>query len=1608
MASLNEYLSGYSVPGPNADELESLVKSLRSYRKNQNVGSALGVETDTSPTPGIVSKLFDPQTGLITSGGRGIRAGVFDLLGVDHPSLKLRNPLESALDAFTGEFEIGTGDIPGLKVKADDSFLTRAAKMGGAFVGDVVTDPISYVGGSGAIGKAGASKIAVKRGNDILEAATKSGVDEGKLIDSLIARTPAGQVAKAQREAIDAKKITKEELGTGSQLDLFDAKSPRRKKIAATELGNIVGSAVLARGRKGVVDDLTDILGSRDVAVRVFDTLPDVVKGGTFLVNPLTGAPKVRLTSGRGEWLGPVGSAVNRMRFGASRTLVGGAVTRQLSGQSGRDLQAAKQAISKAGRKAPTDMASARLSDWVTYSDGLRSRGADFTRLSAPWMSAIGQSFRAQQNASPEVQEAFRLAFFQPWQAQDLSNPQIAGAVEQATQLRGAMREAWEERGKVGLDIGDLGPQWSPLRVTKEEADRQAAASRTGSFDDAYRTERGRNSLVQPVLDATEGQRGFRVPGREGIEYADAITANELLGRNAYSTDPIQVATEYLQEAANAVATQRFVTAMTEAGVLIRDIPESVFALRGPKAAALQGAASRFGQAAVRKTAEAQAAAEQNLRTTVENGGRYQEQFLRLRSEAQDRFMVASDELAVAEREAAEAVKRLRAAEPKTARVREKLRTYAQTGLEGSVSDSERLSRNAAARTSRANDRTSEFAEEAARLRGESFDVPNREYDMTVGPVETAAQQSFERFDEAASELAQLRVEVAALRSNRDGVLDDLSKQQVREVNEYWFASENYLASRERLSAARAGAKAAKRELDEVSDLPAVQALTTVDGVVSAYTTRLFVAKRELEVVERAIKTLEAQTSKLEGVISQARKDGNMAQVRASNARLGELKKQLDEQTDKLNSITGEVKAAEDAIEQAISGGLKLGGPAKEYAEAVIVAANKLSEVQFQALKVVGSETRVREAIEAIGKAGGDDAVVSAAIKDLVDNYLIVTKALGKQDMKKFSKADRKIMREVSSIGDVALDEARQGFTGRVAADGGRRAGRGKFRDLYATHSMQESLERMFLAATSKTEAQRILQDYVGPYTLLWRLSATQLRGPGYTFLNATGAGYNNYLGGVTAKETAIATGVTWKLVKAMRSSRKGTPGITAAEQFREVEKVIIREIGDATYGGMSVAKMTKDLMESGGFEATQTFEAIQEISKLGGAAEAAMLSRAGSARYAFTQQPTSVAGRASQATVNTILTNRFTRFINDSNQSVEVAARLAAYMHGMKKFGDHDLAMDFMYMLHFDYSDLAPLEKWTRVFVPFYTWSRKNIPLQLRSLVLQPSKVSKALYLMDAAEGSFGVQGDDAWINEVLPEYVQNSGGFATMFDFNGNQITYLSNLPSQDLNKLVQAGGPIPIRGRELANMIGPIGGLYGVLTGVDTSTGRRFDPAGTPAPAYLRGLDAVTGGKLLAKDRQGKALAPEGLVQAVTEVLPPLGVIERLASGLGSAGVPLVDNLAPETAKDRGRTNLLNVSGLAALLGGSTSTMTPRTLRGELGRRQEKQKAILDDAAARAGVDVQWVRDRLSEGLTPEEVALLIARGQGTPDRSDPIPRRLNRREGQEIREALLRMQ
>jgi hypothetical protein len=103
--------------------------------------------------------------------------------------------------------------------------------------------------------------------------------------------------------------------------------------------------------------------------------------------------------------------------------------------------------------------------------------------------------------------------------------------------------------------------------------------------------------------------------------------------------------------------------------------------------------------------------------------------------------------------------------------------------------------------------------------------------------------------------------------------------------------------------------------------------------------------------------------------------------------------------------------------------------------------------------------------------------------------------------------------------------------------------------------------------------------------------------------------------------------------------------------------------------------------------------------------------------------------------------------------------------------------------------------------------------------------------------------------------------------------------------------------------------------------------------------------------------------------------LSIIDRLLS-IPEATRPL----ATKSQQDRALSNLLNLSGAAALTGQSATTLTPGALTAEARKRIEKQNAIVDNAAGQLGISVDWLRAQIRAGYSDTEIAAMIQAGQG----------------------------
>lgn len=96
-----------------------------------------------------------------------------------------------------------------------------------------------------------------------------------------------------------------------------------------------------------------------------------------------------------------------------------------------------------------------------------------------------------------------------------------------------------------------------------------------------------------------------------------------------------------------------------------------------------------------------------------------------------------------------------------------------------------------------------------------------------------------------------------------------------------------------------------------------------------------------------------------------------------------------------------------------------------------------------------------------------------------------------------------------------------------------------------------------------------------------------------------------------------------------------------------------------------------------------------------------------------------------------------------------------------------------------FDYSDLTPFEQKARMLVPFYTWSRKNIPFQVKKLLEDPRKFANLNKVRLNAQSAVGIdeQNQPDYMKENFAIPVYGSEGKGKMLGL---------NLPASDLTKL------------------------------------------------------------------------------------------------------------------------------------------------------------------------------------------------------------------------------
>ena len=295
----------------------------------------------------------------------------------------------------------------------------------------------------------------------------------------------------------------------------------------------------------------------------------------------------------------------------------------------------------------------------------------------------------------------------------------------------------------------------------------------------------------------------------------------------------------------------------------------------------------------------------------------------------------------------------------------------------------------------------------------------------------------------------------------------------------------------------------------------------------------------------------------------------------------------------------------------------------------------------------------------------------------------------------------------------------------------------GEAGDVYVHPDLEEHVTTFFNLAGDNQQINTFWKGY-DTWMQMWKGYATVpiiTGATGFHFKNGVGNMFNNYLAGVkNPAQYKRAMSIQNKLRKAAKqvddSGIVPSPddllqraGLSADEMY------IVRSAREN--GVLDEGFFTRDLLERG-----------EEVRS--GIEEASTLSR--------------VVGKFNPADPNGMWGIRAGRRVGEA---VEDNARLTHYMSKLDELGDEKLAAASVKKFLFDYGDLTQLErKGMKRIMAFYTFTRKNTPLQLEQLLTNPAKIHRAGMVQQALLGESNPENVPEWMGELGRPLGEAQGG--------------------------------------------------------------------------------------------------------------------------------------------------------------------------------------------------------------------------------------------------------
>jgi len=304
-------------------------------------------------------------------------------------------------------------------------------------------------------------------------------------------------------------------------------------------------------------------------------------------------------------------------------------------------------------------------------------------------------------------------------------------------------------------------------------------------------------------------------------------------------------------------------------------------------------------------------------------------------------------------------------------------------------------------------------------------------------------------------------------------------------------------------------------------------------------------------------------------------------------------------------------------------------------------------------------------------------------------------------------------------------------------------------------------------------------------------LKAGMIATPGFVFRNVFGAFFNAWLDGVNPVHMVKAANITKRVGE--KAARENLSFVEAARTLAKASDdeylnnyVLLLEAG---VRGGGQATVSVRVPTSGGAQRVLPDRVSQALNQLDPRAQISGASQFANTPVGLSNHvrgqivfgmPDAAASDLVATSLSPLSSNfAYYQMIRSANVQAEDMIRLGVGLDTMRWGGSVDDGLERIAKSQFDYSELTDFERnvMQRV-MPFYTWTRKNVPYQLQQLGKHPNKYNAVMNAKRNLE--WGTEDDG-----LVPDYMLQPFGIKMPFTASGARVYSVPDLPFQDLLK-------------------------------------------------------------------------------------------------------------------------------------------------------------------------------------------------------------------------------